>query len=474
MLPQSYAISSSRRLDNYVRILEEAIINLSQRTDPIKTLARVLTNALALSGLEVGALLVVSDERKHMNVIVRRDIADEIVQQLTEGELSKILLSGQQIWLEPQPFQLEANQALLGRHRLRCLYGLPLQFDRNVLGAIVVGTRREVTEPLYQRLQQHLPMLARLVTLFLENMRLRTAKTLEPPPPAPAAPNDADRNATIMMDAMPKLPEDLEELLAAVMSAEEEVARQNEDLDMLNTLSHEVGSSLNNLEEVLQKAVHLTKHALKAKASWCYLLEDDTLVMRGQTGLSASYVAGMRNLTAGSGTEGMAIRRNEPILRDSVLFHSGKARDLVRQEGLLTVAAIPLCDQDKNLGALAVGWTQARESWSMRDRRMLGAISRQIIWAVANSQMFARIKKEAMTWENSYLALQQANTMLNKRAEALENELENLRQAEQQIWTALAASQEARRAVQQANDGEEDALAKTLRRILAAMGVEDE
>jgi hypothetical protein len=83
--------------------------------------------------------------------------------------------------------------------------------------------------------------------------------------------------------------------------------------------------------------------------------------------------------------------------------------------------------------------------------------------------MFNRIKEEAHTWESSYRALQHVNEMLSQRAEALEDQLQELRYVEQQIWTVLAASQKARYMpeIQSASDEE---LVSTLKKLLAAIG----
>jgi GAF domain-containing protein len=147
-----------------------------------------------------------------------------------------------------------------------------------------------------------------------------------------------------------------------------------------------------------------------------------------------------------------------------MLFHSGKARQLVQEEGLRTVAAVPLRTEDESFGVLAVANHQDWV-WSSRDRRMLSSISGQVAQAIANSQRFTEVQEKAENWESSYSKLQQANAELTRRAEVLERQIQDLHHAEQQIWTALAASQQAARA----NPQGDEQLANTLRRILDAM-----
>jgi predicted nucleic acid-binding Zn-ribbon protein len=78
--------------------------------------------------------------------------------------------------------------------------------------------------------------------------------------------------------------------------------------------------------------------------------------------------------------------------------------------------------------------------------------------------MFNEAQAKAQSWEANYSHLQQANAELTKRAETLERQIQDLHQAEQQIWVALAASQKA------AHGSTDEELTFTLKRILAAMG----
>jgi GAF domain-containing protein len=207
---------------------------------------------------------------------------------------------------------------------------------------------------------------------------------------------------------------------------------------------------------ILDSVIKQTTDILNAESGWCYLFENGSLALHGHHGLSEQYV------------EGMAFTRKEPILRDGMLFHSGRARTLVQEEGLRTVAAVPLSNGDEALGILAVAnrhdWV-----WSSRDKRMLMSIGRQVAQAIENSQKFTEVQEKAQNWETGYSTLQQTNAELTKRAEALERQIQDLHQAEQQIWMALAASQKAAHHTSEGSSQGDEQLAATLKRILAAM-----
>jgi len=111
------------------------------------------------------------------------------------------------------------------------------------------------------------------------------------------------------------------------------------------------------------------------------------------------------------------------------------------------------------------------EAWSPRDEGMLLSIGRQVAQAVANSQLFSDTAEKAQSWETNYAQLQKTNGDLSNRNEALEQHIRELHQAQRQIWTALAASNEARR--QLSGTQAEQQLRETLQRILGKLG-EDE
>jgi GAF domain-containing protein len=455
--------------NNYVAIIERMIAKIGQETDRKKVLAAILPYALAISQVELGVLLVTSDEPDNLSAVARRGMPDEVIEQLTRGDLGRLLLMGRKLWVKPRPLQLDVEQALLGRHKLAYLFGVPFRFDGQVLGAIVVGSHKQSGRTLDREQQQWLAMLAQLTALFLDNIRLRAYNAYL------SNGQRQDQEKSLPVDAPPLIPQpmevdELEQLLAAVMSAEEEVASHNIDLSLLNALSNELSSTL-QLNVILEAVVKRTTNILNAEAGWCYLFEDGVLSLRGHEGLSEKYVAGMRRLSPGDGVEGMAFTRSEPILRDGMLFHSGKARILVQEESLRTVAAVPLRTESKTYGVLAVAnrhdWV-----WSSRDRRMLVSIGQQVGQAIANSKMFNEVRAKAQSWEVSYTALQKANAQLTKRAETLERQIQELHHAEQQIWVALAASQRARRNMPvkaSADSDEDEQLVATLKRILAAM-----
>jgi GAF domain-containing protein len=421
--------------EEHLRASISQIINLlNNGTNKVQTLQAVLPYAMEISRADVGALLVVNPDAGRMHVVAKVNLPSEIIAPFSRGELGNFLLRGHRLQIEAKGNN--PHQALLKQHQLKLVFGIPLRFKRRVLGGIVIGTYQDEAQVLVQEQLEHLDILAQLVALFLENVRLRTlrkqssSQLMEPAPEEDIA---ADKR---------KLAE-LEALLEAMMSAEEEVVNQNRDLGLLNLLSNELGSTM-QLNQILEKGIQQARNAMNTSLGWCYLLDNGVLRLGESQGLSKQYIEGMAYLQPGNGAEGMAFARNEAILHDALLFHSGKARNLVQQEGLRTVAAVPLTDQDKPFGVLAVGDRTTR-NWTTRDERMLLSICRELSQAVVNARKFDEAKVKVESWESDYGALQQANRQLALKAASLELHIERLRQAERQMWMVLAASSEARR-----------------------------
>lgn len=407
---------------------------LNNGANKVLTLRAVLPYAMEISRAGGGALLVVDPDAGRMHVVAKENLPSEIIAPFSRGELGNFLLRGHRLQIEAKGNN--PHQALLKQHQLKMVFGFPLRFKRRVLGGIVIGTYQDEDLTLVQEQLEHLDILAQVVALFLENVRLRTLRKQNSRQPTESFPEDE-----VVADKR-KLAE-LEALLEAMMSAEEEVVNQNRDLGLLNLLSNELNSTM-QLNQILESGIKQARNAMNASLGWCYLLEDGVLHLCEPQGLSEQYVEGMAYLQPGNGAEGMAFARNEAILHDALLFHSGRARNLVQQEGLRTVAAVPLTDQDKPFGVLAVG-DRVNRNWTTRDERMLLSICRELSQAVVNSRKFDEANEKVENWESDYGALQQANRQLTLKAASLELQIERLRQAERQMWLVLAASSEARR-----------------------------
>jgi GAF domain-containing protein len=437
----------------YLEAVETLIELIGKNHNRRAILTKTLPLAMTVGQADIGALLVVENidelegnaqNPRHLVLVNQYNVPEEIINHLLKGDLGQQLYTGHNVWVGLKSMRLEAMQTLLEKHHLRGLLALPLQFNGHVLGAFVIGARNENAALFEPEIRHRLSTLANLLSLFLDHVRLEVNTHLlknfyakQGPAPTKENGNNAAASEPPSMIAPPQpLNEDFEELLAAVMSAEEEVVSYNQDLDMLNTLSTQVGGTL-NLEQILERAIGSAKNALTADAGWVYLLQDDLLVLHSQQGLSAEYVAGMHSIKVGDGSEGMAFQKQSPILRDSSLFHDGPARKMILAEGLKTVAAIPLVHQDIPFGVLAVG-NYHEHDWSSRDERMLVSISQQVSQAVGNARSYSQVNSKAHELELKNAKLQKVNRELLNEFEALKHQIQDMLRYQERTWIMLA------------------------------------
>ena len=460
----------------YSSTLASFIYSLSQKKSKIDTLRQVLPHAMRISQSERGALLVAKTtnpipesimdegvEESNLIQIAQQGMPPEIIDTLIKGDMGQRLQQGKQLLIGLKSLQLDAIQSLLRRHKLKGLIGIPLQFDRVVLGAIVLATGALDGQFFNPQQRQQLMALAHLTSLFLDHSRLQTEEA--------SRATDHHSAPQPFYEVNPSQPaessDELESLLAAMMNVEDEIVNQNQELSVLNSLSSQVNSTL-QLGQVLDQVLDQTTDALSAGSGWCYLYEDDLLHLSRQKGLSQHYAEGLKLLKPGDGVEGMAFIRNEPITRDAALFHDDESRFIVLQEGLKTVAAVPLVQDTKPFGVLAVGTCDERV-WTVRDERMLTSISQQASNAVYNARKYTEVENEIELLKTKNVTLAEDKSQLTVEFERLKHQTREILRLQERAWAAQAASSQLDQVVSKSNPNPNSPILVSIRRALEAL-----
>ena len=425
----------------------------SSTANPATLLKLALIQALETTGASVGATVLINTETKALNLKVHKGLTPKLTQILAGQELGygatalmPHLVAGAGALLEYQTSTDKLEQALLKSGRLTSLVSLPLQLGPRLVGAFLVGLRDErVFTPaeLY-----FLLALSQEVTLALENLRLReglwhTAESLlgekstnldlqnedefdlNAPVPSPfdlpLNPPKSDQPAE----------NDLEQLLAAMMEAEDEVQQQNADLQTLNVISEMMNRTL-NLKEILQYAVDQTKATLKADAAWLYLLnEGGQLDLRAHNGLSKSYVQAMRRLDLTDGVEGLVVTDEKAYFVESIREAGLRHKIWVDKEGIHGMAAVPISRPDLQLepgqnGSQVIGVLvtstikQGLHTWSPRERRLLTSIANQVALVVDNARLHEKLTENEAGLRTGNDILRTINDMLLEKNAFLE------------------------------------------------------
>jgi len=206
---------------------------------------------------------------------------------------------------------------------------------------------------------------------------------------------------------------DLERVLTAMISAEEESERYSTDFAVLNA----IGELLLRLNDdpalVLYELIVKIREAVPAKAAWLYLRDGhqddgDQLEMRAHVGLSREFVEGRTVLAWGEGVEGQAAQSGEGVfIEDMELID---ASDLERELG--SMAILPLLGAGGVVGVLAVGM-DSRTQWRPRQVRLLTTISQQMGMAVENGRLSQQIQSSLQSLADSNQTLYEIRQLLD-------------------------------------------------------------
>jgi signal transduction histidine kinase/ActR/RegA family two-component response regulator len=134
--------------------------------------------------------------------------------------------------------------------------------------------------------------------------------------------------------------------------SKEEIVRLNQELSILNTISQTVNQSI-DLDEILNKSLDKMMEMTDVRSAGIYLLDEKSndLVYVAHRGFSKIFLKGMKRMKLGEGVTGKVALSGEPIFIEDYPSHP-EALPLAIEEGLKSLAVIPLKSRDKIYGTL--------------------------------------------------------------------------------------------------------------------------
>ncbi|MBN1993625.1 MAG: GAF domain-containing protein [Anaerolineae bacterium] len=466
---------AQQRLERYQAALRLADVEIKRRNrsiialttfayqaihtaNPAHLLKLALVQALETASAPVGAVLLIDAESKELTLGVHKGLTPTLIRILTGQELHQgatalmpHLVAGAGALLEYDTSDDETERLLLKASHLTSLVSLSLQVGPRLIGALLVGLQGK--KHFTPAELCFLMAMSQETAVAMESLRLREGLWLT----AEALLGDAgkvelqeveqtDLKVEVptplgLPDITSTLPQpaddDLEQLLAAMMEAEDEVQQQNADLQTLNNISEMINRTL-DLKQILQCTVDQTLTTLKTDAAWLYLLDErNQLEMQAHTGLSIEYVRGMQCLKLDAGIEGRVAQANKAQFVESVAKDVHGHKIWVDKEGLQALAAVPITrpgsevgDQKKQAGAnvvgvLAVGKRADKYAWSPREVRMLTSLANQVAPAIDNARLYARVQEGETGLKAGNEILQEINDMLLEKNANLEGFISN-------------------------------------------------
>ena len=134
--------------------------------------------------------------------------------------------------------------------------------------------------------------------------------------------------------------------------SKEEIVRLNQELSILNTISQTVNQSI-DLDEILNKSLDKMMEMTDVRSAGIYLLDEKSndLVYVAHRGFSKIFLKGMKRMKLGEGVTGKVALSGESIFIEDYPNHP-EALPLAIEEGLKSLAVIPLKSRDKIYGTL--------------------------------------------------------------------------------------------------------------------------
>lgn len=470
---QKQLAKAQMRLERYRAALRLANTEIERRTQVILALTTftyqasrspTLTGLLKLALLQAlktthtttGAIVLIDKDTKELTLGVHKGLTPDLSkiltgQQLGQGAVALMphLTAGSGALLEAQTSSDKQEKRLLNVSQLTSLVSLPLQLGPRLVGAMLVGLQEDKTFTPAELC--FLMALSQELAIALESVQLRdglwvTAEALLGGTTGGIDLKEIDETELTVTISTPfELPtpassgtqtdeDDLEHLLAAMMEAEDEVQKQNADLQILNTIAEMMNRTL-NLKEILQAAVDQTRNTLMVDAAWLYLVDETgCLEMRSYTGLSAGYVRGMQRLKKDKEIEEEAATENKALFIEFVAQDRPKHKIWIDREKLTAIAAMPITRPDFEgqpgeshvIGVLAAGKKDGqRHLWSPREVRLLTSIANQVALAINNAQFYAQLQEDEAGLRAGNEVLRTVNDMLLEKNAFLEGFLQD-------------------------------------------------
>jgi signal transduction histidine kinase/ActR/RegA family two-component response regulator len=134
--------------------------------------------------------------------------------------------------------------------------------------------------------------------------------------------------------------------------SKEKIVRLNQELSILNTISQTVNQSI-DLDEILNKSLDKMMEMTDIRSAGIYLLDEKSndLVYVAHRGFSKIFLKGMKRMKLGEGVTGKVALSGEPMFIEDYPSHP-EALPLAIEEGLKSLAVIPLKSRDKIYGTL--------------------------------------------------------------------------------------------------------------------------
>jgi signal transduction histidine kinase/ActR/RegA family two-component response regulator len=205
--------------------------------------------------------------------------------------------------------------------------------------------------------------------------------------------------------------------------SKEEMLKLNQELSILNAISQTVNQSI-DLNEILNKSLDKMMEMIEVRSAGIYLLDEknNDLVFVAHRGFSKAFLKGMKRLKLGEGVTGKAALSGEPLFIEDYPHHP-EAIPLAIEEGLKSLAVIPLKSREKLYGTLNIAKKELFEI-TLFEKNLFNSIGQIISGAMERASLYTENVKRLEEQKTLYSISQEIasklelNTILQKIIES--------------------------------------------------------
>ena len=172
-----------------------------------------------------------------------------------------------------------------------------------------------------------------------------------------------------------------------IVRSKEEILELNQELSILNTISQSVNQSV-DLDEILNRSLDKIMEMTAIRSAGVYLLGEKSqeLIYVAHRGFSKRFIKGMKRIQLGEGITGkVALSGESEFIEDYPNFP--EALPLAIEEGLKSLAVIPLKSRDKVYGTLNIAWKEFRP-FSPAEKNLFHSISQILSSAMERASLY--------------------------------------------------------------------------------------
>lgn len=195
----------------------------------------------------------------------------------------------------------------------------------------------------------------------------------------------------------------------------EEIIRLNQELSILNAISQTVNQSI-DLDEILNKSLDKMMEMIDVKSVGIYLLDDrnQELIYVAHRGFSKAFSKPMMRLKLGQGITGKVAQSGEPLFIEDYPS-CPEALPLAIEEGLKSLAVIPLKSRDKIYGTLNIAKKEFHH-YTPFEKNLYNSIAQIISGAMERASLYTENVKRLKEQMTLYSISQEIASRLELKA----------------------------------------------------------